>query len=78
MLLSLCDKHWQVMLVQGVLMGIAMGAVFKEFEKKRPAALRVVVSGSSVGDIVIPIALSPLLSNSSSGWSVGITAQASS
>ncbi|KAK3487415.1 putative monocarboxylate transporter protein [Neurospora hispaniola] len=55
MLLSLCDKYWQVMLVQGVLMGIAMGAVFKEFDKKRTAALRVVVSGSSVGDIVIPL-----------------------
>lgn len=83
MLLSLCDRYWRVMLVQGVLMGIAMGflqipaiaAVSQHFDKKRAAALGVVVSGSSVGGIVIPIALSRMLNSSSLGfaWSVRIT-----
>lgn len=83
MLLSLCDKYWQVMLVQGVLMGIAMGclqipaiaAVSQHFDKKRAAALGVVVSGSSVGGIVIPIVLSRMLNDSKLGfgWSVRIT-----
>ncbi|CCC07207.1 hypothetical protein SMACR_08588 [Sordaria macrospora] len=83
MLLSLCDTYWQVMLVQGVLMGIAMGclqipaiaAVSQHFDKKRAAALGVVVSGSSVGGIVIPIALSRMLNSSNLGfqWSVRIT-----
>jgi MFS family permease len=60
MMLSLCDQYWQIMLVQGVLMGIVMGllqfpafaAVSQYFDKKRAAALGVVVSGSSIGGIV--------------------------
>jgi MFS family permease len=60
MMLSLCDQYWQIMLVQGVLMGIVMGllqfpafaAVSQYFDKKRAAALGVVVSGSSIGGVV--------------------------
>jgi MFS family permease len=59
-MLSLCDQYWQIMLVQGVLMGIVMGllqfpafaAVSQYFDKKRAAALGIVVSGSSIGGIV--------------------------
>lgn len=82
MLLSLCNKYWQVMLVQGILMGIVMGllqfpifaAVSQYFDKKRAAALGVVISGSSVGGIIIPIALSKMLNSSSLGfgWSVRV------
>ncbi|CAM1504921.1 Fc.00g025120.m01.CDS01 [Cosmosporella sp. VM-42] len=82
MMLSLCKKYWQVMLVQGVLMGIVMGllqfpafaAVSQYFDKKRGAALGVVVSGSSIGGIVIPIVLSKMLNSTSLGfgWSVRI------
>ena len=81
-MLSLCNKYWQVMLVQGVLMGIVMGllqfpafaAVSHYFDKKRAAAFGVVVSGSSIGGIVIPIALSKMLNSSSLGfgWSVRV------
>jgi MFS family permease len=70
------------MLVQGVLMGIIMGfiqipafaAVSQYFDKKRAAALGVAVSGSSIGGIVIPIALSNMLNGSSLGfgWSVRV------
>jgi MFS family permease len=70
------------MLAQGVLMGIVMGflqfpafaAVSQYFDKKRAAALGVVVSGSSIGGVVIPIALSKMLNSSSLGfgWSVRI------
>jgi MFS family permease len=82
MMLSLCNNYWQIMLVQGVLMGIVMGllqfpafaAVSQYFDKKRAAALGVVVSGSSIGGIVIPIALSKMLNSSSLGfgWSVRV------
>ncbi|KAF1818587.1 monocarboxylate permease-like protein [Dissoconium aciculare CBS 342.82] len=82
MMLSLCDQYWQIMLVQGVLMGIVMGllqfpafaAVSQYFDKKRAAALGVVVSGSSIGGVIIPIVLSELLNSSSLGfgWSVRI------
>lgn len=70
------------MLVQGVLMGLVMGllqfpafaAVFQYFEKNRAGALGLVVSGSSIGGIIIPIALSRMLNGSSlgHGWSVRI------
>ncbi|OJJ49327.1 hypothetical protein ASPZODRAFT_59941 [Penicilliopsis zonata CBS 506.65] len=82
MMLSLCKQYWQIMLVQGILMGIAMGflqvpsmaAVPQYFDKKRAAALGVVISGSSVGGIVLPIALSKMLNASSLGfgWSVRV------
>ncbi|RDW75428.1 monocarboxylate permease-like protein [Coleophoma cylindrospora] len=82
MILSLCKTYWQVMLVQGVLMGIIMGliqlpafaAVSQYFDKNRAGALGLVVSGSSIGGIVIPIALSKMLNGSSLGfgWSVRV------
>jgi MFS family permease len=60
----------------GVLMGVAMSflqfpafaAVSQYFDKNRAAALGVVVSGSSIGGVVIPIALSKMLNNSSLGF----------
>lgn len=63
-------------------MGISMGllqipafaAVSQYFEKNRAGALGLVASGSSIGGIVIPIALSKMLNASSLGfgWSVRI------
>ncbi|OTB04515.1 hypothetical protein M426DRAFT_58431 [Hypoxylon sp. CI-4A] len=82
MMTSLCKEYWQFMLAQGVLLGSAMGflqfpamaAVSQYFDKKRAAALGVVISGSSIGGVVIPIALSKMLNSSSLGfgWSVRI------
>lgn len=82
MMLSLCKTYWQVMLVQGVLMGILMGflqlpafgAVSQYFDNNRAGALGLVLSGSSIGGIVIPIALSKMLNGSSLGfgWSVRV------
>jgi MFS family permease len=70
------------MLAQGILMGIAMGliqfpsmaAVTQYFNKKRAAALGAVISGSSIGGVVMPIALSKMLNstNIGFGWSVRI------
>ncbi|KAI5460407.1 major facilitator superfamily domain-containing protein [Mariannaea sp. PMI_226] len=84
MMLSLCSKYWQFMLVHGVLIGIVMGllmfpsmaAVTQFFDKKRAFALGIAVSGSSIGGIVIPIVLSKMLNDSSLGfgWSVRIIA----
>ncbi|KXJ87990.1 major facilitator superfamily domain-containing protein [Microdochium bolleyi] len=82
MMLSLCNSYWQVMLVQGVLMGLVMGllqipsfaAVSQYFDKKRAAALGIVASGSSIGGIIMPIALSKMLNGSDLGfgWTVRI------
>lgn len=62
----------------GVLMALfmvpAMAAVSQYFDKHRAAALGVAVSGSSIGGIVFPIALSRMLNGSSLGfgWSIRI------
>lgn len=82
MMLSLCKEYWQIMLTQGVLMGTCLGllmfpafaAVSQYFDKKRAAALGLVISGSSVGGIVIPIAVAKLLNGTTLGfgWSIRI------
>lgn len=82
MMTSLCEEYWQFMLAQGVLGGLvtglllipAMAAVSQYFDKKRAAALGLAVSGSSIGGIVFPIALSKMLNSSTLGfgWSVRI------
>lgn len=58
----------------GLLQFPCMAAVSQYFEKKRAAALGVMVSGSSIGGVVIPIAVSKMLNSSSLGfgWSVRI------
>ncbi|ETS84626.1 hypothetical protein PFICI_02651 [Pestalotiopsis fici W106-1] len=82
MMLGLCKTYWQIMLVQGVLMGIAMGflqiPIFATiphwFDKNRAAAFGIVVAGSSLGGIVMPIAISKMLNGTSLGfgWTVRI------
>lgn len=82
MMLSLCKTYWQIMLVQGILMGIVSGflqlpafaAVSQYFEKNRAASLGLVMSGSSIGGIVMPLILSKMLNGSSLGfgWSVRV------
>lgn len=84
MMTSICKEYWQFMLAQGVLTGLAMSvmqvpafaAVSQYFDKKRAAAIGLVVSGSSIGGIIFPIALSKMLNDSSLGfgWSVRIMA----
>jgi hypothetical protein len=69
MMTSLCEKYWQFMLAQGVLLGVSMGllqfpsmaAVMQYFDKNIAAALGIAVAGSSIGGVVIPIALSKIV-----------------
>ncbi|KAI2617485.1 MFS general substrate transporter [Hypoxylon sp. NC1633] len=82
MMTSLCQEYWQFLLAQSILMGLVMGMlqfpaiaiVSQYFNKKRAAALGIVISGSSIGGVVIPIALSKMLNGSSLGfgWTVRI------
>ncbi|KAL7945480.1 major facilitator superfamily domain-containing protein [Trichoderma barbatum] len=82
MMLSLCKTYWEIMLVQGVLMGVTMGflqfpamaSVSQYFDKKRAAAFGVAISGSSIGGIIMPIAVSKMLHSTSLGfgWTVRI------
>ncbi|KAF4992153.1 hypothetical protein FGRMN_7359 [Fusarium graminum] len=82
MMTSLCTEYWHFMLSQGVLMGVAMAflqipafaALSQYFDRKRAAAFGIAVSGSSVGGIIFPIALSKMLNDSSLGfgWSIRV------
>ncbi|KAM0210742.1 hypothetical protein ACHAPA_009024 [Fusarium lateritium] len=82
MMTSLCTEYWHFMLAQGLLMGTAMAflqipafaALSQYFDKKRAAAFGIAVSGSSIGGIVFPIALSKMLNDSSLGfeWSIRV------
>jgi hypothetical protein len=57
MLASFCEKWWQFFLVQGVVMGAAMGLVFSSgimvltsyFSTKLGIATAIAAAGSSVG-----------------------------
>lgn len=81
-LLSLCTQYWHFML-QTVLAGLSMAmlqfpafaAVAQHFDRKRGAAMGLVLAGSSVGGVVFPIALSRMLNGGdplSFGWTVRI------
>lgn len=55
--------------VMGFLQFPALAAVSQFFNKKRAAALGIVISGSSIGGVVIPIALSKMLNGTTIGFS---------
>ena len=82
MMTSLCHTYWQFILAQGVVLGAAngflqfpaMAAVSQYFDKNRAAALGLAVSGSSIGGVVVPIALTRMFDHTSLGfgWSIRI------
>lgn len=82
MLTSLCTEYYQFMLAQGVLGGLTNGltytptltAVNQYFFEKRPLAMGIASSGSSLAGIIFPIALNRMLNKSSLGfgWSVRV------
>lgn len=82
MMTSLCTEFWQFVLAQGLLGGLSagmvmqpsLGAVGQYFDKKRTAAVGCGIAGSSIGGVVLPIAMSKMLEHSNLGfaWTVRI------
>ncbi|KAI0506399.1 monocarboxylate permease-like protein [Xylaria bambusicola] len=80
MLLSLSTKYYQIVLTQGIVSGIGAACVFNcasnstitWFFRYRAAALGIVVAGSSVGGIVLPILMSHLIPKIGFPWTVRI------
>ncbi|KAI0433204.1 monocarboxylate permease-like protein [Xylaria sp. FL1042] len=80
MFLSLSTKYYQIVLSQGIVSGIGAAAVFNcasnstitWFYKYRAAALGIVVAGSSIGGIVLPILMSHLIPMIGFPWTVRI------
>jgi MFS family permease len=84
MMVSLCSDYYQFILAQSLVMGSsvvflqtpAFAVMGHYFDKRRAAALGIVVSGSSIGGVIFPIVLSKFLYSSSLsfGWSIRIVA----
>lgn len=84
-MLSLADiKHYyQLLLAQGVGMGLSGGCLYlpavsiqaRHWKARRALAMGIVISGSSLGGIVLPILLNQLLHHSTLGfqWTVRVT-----
>ncbi|TGO17722.1 hypothetical protein BTUL_0015g00580 [Botrytis tulipae] len=80
--MSLCKDYYQFFLAQGFLLGIGIVSILlpgftiaaKYFTTYRGLALGTVVSGSSLGGVIWPIALNELLTEVGFGWAVRIIA----
>jgi len=77
---SLCTQYWQLMLAQGLLLGISMslvfcpplGVVLRHMPHRRGLALGLTIGGSSIGGVIWPIMLEQLLVRDgvSFGWTL--------
>ncbi|KAG8532961.1 uncharacterized protein KY384_001742 [Bacidia gigantensis] len=82
MMTSLCHTYWQIILAQGVVMGVGFGCLFvpsvsilpQYFVKRRAIANGLAASGASFGGVIYPVLLYRLLSHTNVGfpWAVRI------
>ncbi|KAL7626112.1 hypothetical protein AAE478_002882 [Parahypoxylon ruwenzoriense] len=80
MMLSLCTQYWQVILAQGLCVGLGAGMLFVPcvsiiptyFSTKLGLAVGLASSGSSVGGIIYPVVLYQLLDKVGFAWSVRV------
>ena len=77
MMTSLCTKYWQLMLAQGIVVGLGYGftfipsiAILPQYvsAKSRGPLLGIVTTGSSVGGIVFPIMFHYIVPSAGFGW----------
>lgn len=75
---SLCTTYWQLLLAQGLCMGVAHGMIFcpilavlsTYFVKKRAIALGIAACGSATGGLVFPSMVRQLLPSAGFRWTV--------
>jgi len=80
MMTSICTQYWQIILAQGVCVGLGAGCLFVPsvavvatfFTTKRAIATGIAVGGSSIGGIVYPIAFRQLQPSLGFGWATRI------
>ncbi|EMR62706.1 putative mfs monocarboxylate protein [Eutypa lata UCREL1] len=76
MMLSLCTEYWQVVLAQGLVVGIGGGCIFVPalavvqpyFSTRLGLALGIVATGSSLGGIIYPIVFINLIDKVGFAW----------
>ncbi|KAK4556128.1 hypothetical protein LTR86_006825 [Recurvomyces mirabilis] len=82
MMTSLCSEYWQLMLAQGIVVGIGGGSLFitatsilpSYFSKKRALVMGLSASGSSLGGIIYPLVFRNLQPKVGYGWAVRVMA----
>lgn len=82
MMTSLCSAYWQLMLAQGLCVGVGGGCLFivsvaiipSYFTTKRAFAIGLAASGSSLGGVIYPIVFHTLQPRLGFGWSTRIIA----
>ncbi|EMC98162.1 hypothetical protein BAUCODRAFT_137947 [Baudoinia panamericana UAMH 10762] len=80
MMTSLCNQYWQIMLAQGLCMGIGAGGLFitsvaiipQYFTTKRAFAIGIAASGSSLGGVIYPIVFYRLQPQLGFGWATRV------
>ncbi|PYH75146.1 putative MFS monocarboxylate transporter [Aspergillus vadensis CBS 113365] len=76
MTLSLCTSYWQVLLAQAFCIGLGNGCLYipsvaiipKYFSSRRPIAIALAASGSSLGGVLYPIIFRQLQPRIGFGW----------
>ncbi|KAI1393020.1 MFS general substrate transporter [Hypoxylon trugodes] len=79
---SLCSTYWQVLLAQGICVGIGCGLTFlpsaailsQYFARRRALALGIQSTGSPLGGIIFPIIFSRLEPRIGFGWATRVIA----
>uniref|UniRef100_A0A0B7JZC5 Major facilitator superfamily (MFS) profile domain-containing protein n=1 Tax=Bionectria ochroleuca TaxID=29856 RepID=A0A0B7JZC5_BIOOC len=82
MMLSISKEYWQVVLSQGVCVGLGAGCLFTPtlsllptyFSRRLGLAMGLALVGSSLGGIIYPIVMYRLLDTLGFGWSVRVVA----
>ncbi|KAI0903025.1 FAD binding domain-containing protein [Ustulina deusta] len=77
---SFCTQYWQLLLAQGVAIGIGCGCFIILsvaipsfwFSKKLPLANGIAASGSGVGGVILPILVRNLIPKVGFGWTVRV------
>lgn len=80
MMLSLANTYWQIILSQGICIGIGMGCLYvpsisilpSYFSTRLGLAIGVASSGSSLGGVIYPIVMHRLLENIGFPWAVRV------
>ncbi|KAM5344432.1 hypothetical protein ACJ41O_012968 [Fusarium nematophilum] len=75
---SACTQYWQILLAQGVCVGLGNGFLFcptlavlsTYFKKRRSLAIGITACGSSTGGVLFPVLVRQLLPRVGFGWTV--------
>jgi MFS family permease len=75
---SLCTTYWQLLLSQGICIGLGMGCLFcpviavlsTYFSKRRNLAIGLLISGSATGGVIFPLMAKQLLDKIGFAWTM--------